>query len=794
MPTPLVPMLDPGTGQLGTVPADQAEEAERQGFTRVTDDEYRKAGLEKDYGGIGGMAKATGEGALRGLSFGLSDVAATQLGGEETRKAMAARKELFPVASTVGEVGGTIAPLVLSGGSGAVAKGAGVVGALPRGAAALGGLAERGAAHVVGEGATSLLGRVAQKAIPMAAAGAVEGSLYGGGQAISEAALGDEDLTAEKVLAAMGHGAIVGGVAGGALGAASAGGKYALDKLGESGSVKDFFKNFAEERTAKALGARGSDLKRLGATPAQAEARMHQMSRDVLDFKFEDGSKLLNATDTADSLAPKVTAAKQATVKRLDDVVDKIEQAGAGNAAVRPDMDTFWKRLDAEVFEPAGKSPLSSVYDRGMDVAKELDGIRTMWGQGKQFTFKELRDIRKQLDTVIYPAKGGPAPVHARELEKARGILEDVIEQSADRAANAAGDPLLASEYATQKRIYGSLREAERITGRGALQDLGNRVISPSDYGAGLTGALAGAASGRGGLGSALQGTMLGAAHKLAREHSSAILARGADALSNIKALSDAVDAKVVSGVRSVLEGGKKTAAGAATRATVEQAIPVRKVPLAAVVALPRHAAFEQSAREVAMQRNDVDYGVRRATEMVGPIDRSAPKLAARITDKHQQRLARLDATIPQAIGTKSIMPQFDKPRYAEADVHQWMRQRAIIEDPLSVFDRMHDGTITKSDVDALQATSPKLLEHIRSEFLQQMTSLKDPPSYQKKVRLSIVLGVEADETMAPQFMQMVAGAYAAAAKSDDKPQPKTRNIDLDTKQMDTTAQAVEGQ
>jgi len=156
------------------------------------------------------------EAVARGATFGLSDAAlAAMFDAEDVKR----RKEANPVLSTVGEVGGAIGSLFLA-----------PAGGLTGGAAKLGQLttsvAERGLANtVLATGGTTLARDIAKRtaysAITKGAGGFVEGSLYGVGQTISEAALGDPKEAAENLISNMTFSGLVDGsimAATGALG------------------------------------------------------------------------------------------------------------------------------------------------------------------------------------------------------------------------------------------------------------------------------------------------------------------------------------------------------------------------------------------------------------------------------------------------------------------------------------------------------------------------------------------------------------------------------------------------
>ncbi len=812
MPEPTgVPMVSPD-GTVGTVPADQAGAAQAQGFTPMSGEEYQQEQLKGQYGGLGGMARAGLEGGARGLTFGLSDLAAAKLGGESVRKGMAARKELFPLTAGAGEVAGMVLPVLASGGAAAGAEGAagaaegasvlGTLGAIPRGVAAAGGLAEHATAGLVGEGATSLLGRVAQRAIPMAAGGAVEGAALGVGHQISEDALGGDEITAEKLLAAAGHGALAGGIAGGAIGAVAETGKYALEKaMSGSGSLRDSLKAFAEERTAKALGARGSDLKRLG-----SEAEMHTMARDVMDYRFADGTKLLKASDTTESLAPKVKAALEEQSGKLSKITDKLDEVVQAHPEVAPDMTKFFGELHAEL-KPTLESPLPSIRARAEKVLGEFADLRANAEAGVPLGFKEAREIRSRFDSLIYPAKGGPASEHAAELVQARRLFERTIEESADKAVNVSGDQALAGAYQEAKRTTKSLIEANRIAGRAELQDLGNRVISPTDYMSGSAGAIAGAASGHGGIGSALEGTMVGVAHKVIREHASSALAVGADALSNlgrVKAASNEVDARIIEGVNSFLKlGGHKATESALDDAVVAKAKAAATMGSLAVIGRTSHAEAAQQLQRVAELSNDPAKLLDHTQKVMGnSLSSVAPNVAAQVAMKEQARVAYLAKVAPQPTSPRSALtPQLDTVRYADGDINRWLRTKALVYNPTLLVTELNSGHVSPMDVQAVKATSPKLYEQILGHVTEKLADPKLKMSYSQRVQLGTLFGVAADETMKPEFQQFIGATYQSMDKgAGQQPgqagtgggQPKSRNVDIDLSPLETGMQRVE--
>lgn len=141
---------------------------------------------EELYGGAGQQALAGVEGLARGASLGTSDLLEQQLskvlpeGWAPTAETIRGRKEANPITSFIGSGIGTGGLLTLTGGAAAPAE----AGALAGGLSPL-------AARALGYG--------------------VEGTVIGAGNVVSDYALGDPSLNAQKILATLAGGAILGG-------------------------------------------------------------------------------------------------------------------------------------------------------------------------------------------------------------------------------------------------------------------------------------------------------------------------------------------------------------------------------------------------------------------------------------------------------------------------------------------------------------------------------------------------------------------------------------------------------
>lgn len=197
-------------GQLVFSPLEDVHQNVGQlGYMIPTQEQLSEFANQQKYGeGFGNMAKAGLEGLGRGATFGATDYLAPAILGTDP-EAISQRRERNPTTAAITEIGGAV-------GSGLLLPELAPAGLLSKAGA---GVAARLAPEALTEGASlasqalNAAGRVGASA----AGSAVEGAAYGLGQTVTEAALGDPDLNAEKILANVGYGALFGAGMGGML-------------------------------------------------------------------------------------------------------------------------------------------------------------------------------------------------------------------------------------------------------------------------------------------------------------------------------------------------------------------------------------------------------------------------------------------------------------------------------------------------------------------------------------------------------------------------------------------------
>ena len=193
MPDPQTITLAKDGQAISATPA-QAASLVREGWQPETDTQRENREAQERFdartSGAGHAVAAALGSAASGATLGLSDLGIRVLGGEGAAAAQADIRRSHPIASTVGLVGGALAPI-------------------PSPAGYLANLASEGvdAARAAG-GIKALAG--------VAAVSGTEAAAQNAGMYLSDVALGNRDLSAEGMAGALGRGFLFGSVAGGA--------------------------------------------------------------------------------------------------------------------------------------------------------------------------------------------------------------------------------------------------------------------------------------------------------------------------------------------------------------------------------------------------------------------------------------------------------------------------------------------------------------------------------------------------------------------------------------------------
>lgn len=355
----------------------------------------------------------------------------------------------------------------------------------------------------------------------MALQGAKLGAMQGLGNGIGE---GDSGLeTGKKTLLGAG------------IGAAAAPVGYGLVKgLGALKNAPGALRNFAEERSVKALNPYLKDLKALVRGDGMDETAITDLGRTLLD------KKMVRFGDKGQTVADRLSAEVDRTGGNIGDAIDAAEEAAQS-------LPKYWERTPVDLRNVTGKlgEEMRALPKARTDLSESFGNqINELSGIGERGivdpSFNPMIGIKagelekRALQSKInYAVPTGEQTAANQALDSAAKGLRSEVERAIDVTGERAGRPDLLGNFLKAKQEYAPMQQALDIAQAGSLRNFRNRWISPTDYGTGLAGFVQTGSQGASPGASGLIGAALALGHKVARERGSASLAVGADKLAN---------------------------------------------------------------------------------------------------------------------------------------------------------------------------------------------------------------------------------------------------------------------
>jgi hypothetical protein len=650
-------------------------------------------------------------------------------------------------------------------------------------------------------GAKTVLSKIASSGIR----GGFEGSLFGAGNAVSEAALGDTELTAEKLLAGAGLGGML-GAAGGGLGTSLIeGGKAAIPKALKAMGRLDLG-DWAANKALKAAGAIKGDLKYLG------DERGREVGHMLLERgHLGKGVEAPNARGVLESVV-KDFEEQGATLGRIREAVDA--------AGSKPDFSAITTRLDD--FEK-GLSPLQQ-ESIASDVAAARRAVAKYADKGGGF-----RDFGEFKQDLQAKAKWSNADLSTQGLtgdlkRKLSGVVrEEFDSQLIPRLGSDVG-----KEYTVANELFGKLADAKRVAEHGVEALGGNAPLGLRDLGVG------GAALISGGP---VMGLVSAVAAKTMRERGNGVIARLAKQLSDSQAMSaiatsfsqkaQAMGPQLGQYASRIGEAAAISPQHAlATHMVLAQADPQYELHANMAGFLPEDATEEHSAimrghgiaqlaAGVAAQDDDLEKhiasifkGDKPAPAVAGGKDFGAKRLRKSNKDAHDERVEEIMkvASDPAALlervagnmgnmgnvapgvaaaltqkayaAAKYLAGEVKAPPKAgplapawkptETEKQAFARKYHAVVDPMSVLKHAAAGTLTSDELKALQAVYPRLARLASDQLLSKMSGHGKPVPYRAKLMLSMLSGISADGSTNGVAIARNQAAINAPSKKQD--------------------------
>jgi hypothetical protein len=739
----LIP-LQTQDGELTQVPIEQFHE--HPGATVVSPEAYEQHELQKTYGGAGQQALTAVEQGLGGATLGAAPALEGAIFGNQEQ--ILGREHANPLTAAGSNVVGAVVPLLIPGAeeAGGVEEASALgtlgraIGAPTRVASEISGSVGGAVKELLGASeADSWIASLAKHAAAEGASGATFGAISGAADHLTEEALGDPKANGESLLAATGHGALLGLGAGVGLGATGELGSQVLGRLAPH------FARGAEEAAVRAVSPGAERL--LSELPGGVRAAGRRM--------LDDG--LVKSGETSEEIAAKLPGAADAAEKKAADILGAVDTEGRDFVPLKPILEDG-EKLVAEM-RATDHAAADKLEKQLIEVGK-LGNVPDVWDAAQ-------RGINR--DAILNGASLKFSQA-ATLVDQVEGPLKGIVRRAFDDAGEKAA-----------KRMGGSFAEAYDDATLAAKQYRALASAPPPAPGKGMNLTSAAFALFSGHPHAAVALTLGAAAKQYARARGFSTAAVVLDKLSVLRGIEQAAqrtNREIARGVDALVGTGKLAD------------MKVGKVTHAAGV-----DAYE--ARVEAVQRAAKDPAGA-AVIAAAPLAEHAPKAAAAFRAAAVRATNYLAAQIPKAPPRPSLTPHLEPKHVASLQERaKFNRQFDAVHDPKSVLHAAARGTVTPDMVEAASKTHPALWNgKIIPAVNAALADAKHPLTTQQRMSVATLKGVPtSDPVLARAYQQTFTDKSppggAPTQNQDQKHENKARYGNAPKRPITATAKNV---
>lgn len=706
-----------------------------------------------------------GESALSSASLGLSDQALIK-SGITTAEDIKLRREFNPASNIAGQVTGVVAPALLTGGTSVAAK---VAAATPAALASKAGanVTKALASAIKDKAAGSTLKNIITRSLPATAGSAVEGSLYGLGELISENALGDKKFNAENALKYSLYGAGLGAAGQGLVSAGSKVTKAAaskgkqlisknsntadltLDMLGTTPSRKIFLQNKHGDYLSEAATNVNNIIKNKGDLSTFKSTKKYAKSYlDEIDAKGKEIGDIINlASDSGIALSRKDVLKSQ-----IDDVTELFLSKIRNQETV--------KKLRQELKDPALSytDQTFNLLKRSIDSADLKDDLISVLkyrkdlidsfnnSEGVLYNAKMLQEDKKYIDQTL-------KSVWKREdtktdlLEQAYLKSRDVYKNSIQKIANSIPDQDLGARLTKANKDYHDLKIFEKEVAKMSEKDKSflDNILNREGSVLALS-------------------TMLGipdlvgtgiAVNKVLKSDA----LKRAKVLKSIEDSSKQTESKINTSIKNFFKAKSNPATAISTKILINSTLSGREGKKPSTDA----EAIDNIRENIQDLKSNPNLMLNTVGRYIAPYREAAPETANEMVQIFANKINYLESKLPIPKYDNGVISKFSKQPSSLSTIEAAKFRRIVntLENPTSVLDDLSKGTITREQTEALKAVYPSIYAKIQDSVMEYITQdQKAKLSYQQRINLGILLDIPTDRSISPEFIQQLQLSY----------------------------------
>jgi len=712
----------------------------------------READLDSKYGDS--SVQTFAESTASSLTFGLSDQFLVKT-GYQTAEALRERRDRNQAASIAGDIVGTTAPLLLSGGTSLLGKATSTVGAGVIGASKAGIAAEKATEAILKRiikdtGSKKIAEEIVKQSIIKGTGAAVEGALYGAKELISENALGRADFTAENLMATVSASAFLAGSIGGALGGATA----LIPTVTKTGKTV----------LKKTILPDSDDLNKIttelhGYTPEQAR-KLQQKNKKVYDnlAKYTRENLGVEVMDDAKKLHAKNSEQISKIGSQIGDTLEEVDRLASTSTHLPKRSQVAKKMVDAleEMKKELQISPTSSSKRSLRKLEAEIK-LKDEWLLSDDImSAKELNKLKGSLqNSAKYDKIPGSLTLDDVMVRKQADAVKDEVFALADRVStsdNALGAKLkdLNLQYATGKEI------ADRVSKK-AAKSSSQSVLGLKDM---VFGTLVGSSTSAG-----LAGVLV--AGRIAKESD---MRRRMQVILAGKKANIAIESKISKSLKSFFKDSSRVLVPTST--TVLNDSPLAK---SENKRKPKNKqeAFTNIRKNITELASNPAALQERVLKSTIRLQNHAPNTALQTQIKLANAAQFLASKLPKDTSNTSLV-NLTKREFTPSsqELAKFERYVEAIDNPLSVLDDLQSGNISREKIEVLENVYPEIYAKVQSAAMDMIVESTEPIPYQKRLNLGAMLKIPADASLQPKNINALQSIHDEAAAQAEQQQP----------------------
>jgi hypothetical protein len=160
-------------------------------------------------------------------------------------------------------------------------------------------------------------------------------------------------------------------------------------------------------------------------------------------------------------------------------------------------------------------------------------------------------------------------------------------------------------------------------------------------------------------------------------------------------------------------------------------------------------------------------------------VETTAPNLTPHIQSATVNAINFLNNKLPNS-GNELVQDQKIEP--SSTDKRAWLDLHHTVSNPLTVLDKINDGTLNHNHIQALQAIYPDLHQEMNQKIAEHLgrAGLKNEQiPYKKRVSMGLLMGQPVDSTMTLPNMNAI--IMANAPKNQAQPAGKPKKVSKST-------------